>query len=126
VNGGSILTLATSDWPGLVGWLLSFGRTVTVVSPAHLRASLASASAEIAAHHSSEKQARVPGHRVVSTRLYGIHMDRSRLVGATVLLITPNGGARVNQSVMDVSTVLLMLVGGVRCVGKSGSVADDR
>ncbi|HEY6413565.1 MAG TPA: YafY family protein [Edaphobacter sp.] len=51
VEDGSILTLTTPDWDGLVYWLLSFGPSVTVLSPASLQQLLVKAAAAAAQHH---------------------------------------------------------------------------
>ncbi len=52
VDDGFIFTLATPEWGGLVSWLLSFGRSVTVLSPASLRELLVKAAGDVAEHHS--------------------------------------------------------------------------
>jgi predicted DNA-binding transcriptional regulator YafY len=52
VDDGFIFTLATPEWCGLVSWLLSFGRSVTVLSPASLRELLVKAAGDVAEHHS--------------------------------------------------------------------------
>ncbi len=52
IDGGSLTTLAAVEWGMLVGWLLSFGTTATVVAPAHLRSLLKKAASEAVEHHS--------------------------------------------------------------------------
>jgi predicted DNA-binding transcriptional regulator YafY len=51
VDDGFVLTLATPDWEGLVSWLLSFGRSATVLEPASLRTLLVKAASDAAEHH---------------------------------------------------------------------------
>jgi predicted DNA-binding transcriptional regulator YafY len=48
---GVVLTLAAVEWQNLVGWLLSFGQEVTVLTPASLRRKLHEAAKVAAAHH---------------------------------------------------------------------------
>lgn len=50
-SDGTLLTLSVVEWPRLVGWLLSFGTSATVVGPEELREQLVQAGKEIAAHH---------------------------------------------------------------------------
>ncbi|XXY50772.1 YafY family protein [Sorangium sp. So ce269] len=50
-DDGLVLTLATTTWEALVGWLLSFGPAATVQSPAELRTLLVQAAEAAAAHH---------------------------------------------------------------------------
>jgi predicted DNA-binding transcriptional regulator YafY len=52
VEDGSILTLATPEWAGLAFWLLSFGRSATVLAPESLRKLLIETACEVANHHS--------------------------------------------------------------------------
>jgi predicted DNA-binding transcriptional regulator YafY len=51
VEDGFVLTLATPDWDGLVSWLLSFGRSATVLAPDSLRNLLVKAATDVAEHH---------------------------------------------------------------------------
>jgi len=51
VDDGFVLTLATPEWDGLVSWLLSFGRSATVMAPANLRKLLVKAAGDVAEHH---------------------------------------------------------------------------
>jgi predicted DNA-binding transcriptional regulator YafY len=51
VENGSILTLATPEWNGLAFWLLSFGRSATVLSPTTLQKLLTETACELANHH---------------------------------------------------------------------------
>jgi predicted DNA-binding transcriptional regulator YafY len=51
VGNDVILTLATVEWDRLVGWLLSFGATATVIAPDALRTLLIQAAREVATHH---------------------------------------------------------------------------
>ncbi len=51
VDDGFVLTLATPEWDGLVSWLLSFGRSATVMAPASLRKLLVKAAGDVAEHH---------------------------------------------------------------------------
>jgi predicted DNA-binding transcriptional regulator YafY len=51
VKDGLVLTLAAVEWEQLVRWLLSFGRTATVLAPTHLRKMLVKAGEDAAAHH---------------------------------------------------------------------------
>jgi predicted DNA-binding transcriptional regulator YafY len=52
IENGSILTLATPEWTGLAFWLLSFGRSATVLAPESLRKLLTETACEVANHHS--------------------------------------------------------------------------
>ena len=51
IEDGSILTLATPEWNGLAFWLLSFGRSATVLAPGSLRKLLTETACEVANHH---------------------------------------------------------------------------
>jgi predicted DNA-binding transcriptional regulator YafY len=51
IEDGSILTLATPEWNGLAFWLLSFGRSATVLAPESLRKLLTETACEVANHH---------------------------------------------------------------------------
>ena len=51
VDDGFVLTLVTPEWEGLVAWLLSFGRSATVLAPASLRKLLVKAATDAAEHH---------------------------------------------------------------------------
>lgn len=51
---GVVLTLAAVEWEPLVGWLLSFGPTASVLDPEGLRSSLVKAARHAATHHEQE------------------------------------------------------------------------
>jgi predicted DNA-binding transcriptional regulator YafY len=51
VEDGFILTLTTPEWIGLASWLLSFGRSATVLAPDSLRTLLVKAASDAAEHH---------------------------------------------------------------------------
>lgn len=51
IEDGSILTLTTPEWTGLAFWLLSFGRSATVLAPESLRKLLTETACEVANHH---------------------------------------------------------------------------
>jgi predicted DNA-binding transcriptional regulator YafY len=51
MEDGSILTLATPEWTGLAFWLLSFGRSATILAPESLRKLLTETACEVANHH---------------------------------------------------------------------------
>ena len=51
VDDGFVLTLVTPEWEGLVSWLLSFGRSATVLAPDSLRILLVKAASDAAEHH---------------------------------------------------------------------------
>ena len=51
VDDGFVLTLVTPEWEGLVAWLLSFGRSATILAPASLRKLLVEAATDAAEHH---------------------------------------------------------------------------
>ena len=51
IEGGSILTLATPEWNGLAFWLLSFGRSATVLAPESLQKLLIETASDLAKHH---------------------------------------------------------------------------
>ena len=57
VTEGTVLTLASVDWAQLVGWLLSFGKAVEVISPTSLRKQLVEAATNMAAHHQKKPKA---------------------------------------------------------------------
>ncbi len=50
-EGGLVLTLRAIDWRQLAGWLLSFGREATVVSPASLAPLMVELALDAARHH---------------------------------------------------------------------------
>jgi predicted DNA-binding transcriptional regulator YafY len=51
IEDGSILTLATPEWNGLAFWLLSFGRSATVLAPESLQKLLIETVSDLAKHH---------------------------------------------------------------------------
>lgn len=55
-SNGILLTLGVVEWPRLVGWLLSFGTSATVVAPEELREQLVQAGREVAAHHNRQSE----------------------------------------------------------------------
>ncbi len=54
---GVILTLAAVNWDGLVSWLLSYGRSATVIAPDNLRKLLVNAARDAATHHANKVKA---------------------------------------------------------------------
>lgn len=57
VAQGTVMTLASVDWGRLIGWLLSFGNEVEVISPISLRKQLVAAASSLAAHHRKKPKA---------------------------------------------------------------------